>query len=158
MPWDTGNKPGQRRHSLTLYQVQRWGIWGTQGPGIYQTLFLVPPPSPALLTKAPLTQHPPPPPPSSSRLPTCLEKAHRASCGYDCPVRRQAVGLIFTCTCFRHSAPVRTTACSGSNSWVEPIVWFCCCFSVIISFSLTFLTLFFVLLEQWFSKWGAGPS
>lgn len=31
---ETGYHRRQRRHLLTLYQVQCWGIWGTEGPGI----------------------------------------------------------------------------------------------------------------------------
>lgn len=53
---ETGYYRGQRRHLLTLYQVQRWGIWGTEGPGICQSVFLVLLLSPTQTTKAPLRQ------------------------------------------------------------------------------------------------------
>lgn len=61
---------GQRRHLLTLYQVQHWGIWGTEGPGIFQSVFLVLLLSPTQTTKAPLRE----PPFFFS------EQAHKASC------------------------------------------------------------------------------
>lgn len=32
---ETGYYGRQRRHLLMLYQVQRWGIWATEGPGIW---------------------------------------------------------------------------------------------------------------------------
>lgn len=66
---ETGYYGGQRRHLLTLYQMQRWGIWGTEGPGICQSVFLVLLLSPTQTTKAPLRQ-----PPFLS------EQAHKASC------------------------------------------------------------------------------
>lgn len=58
---ETGYYRRQRRHLLTLYQVQRWGIWGTEGPGICQSVFLVLLLSPTQITKAPLRQPLPPP-------------------------------------------------------------------------------------------------
>lgn len=36
-----GNWGGQRQYLLKLYREQSWGIWGTGGPGICQSVFRV---------------------------------------------------------------------------------------------------------------------
>lgn len=83
---------GQRRHLLTLYQVQHWGIWGTEGPGIFQSVFLVLLLSPTQTTKAPLRE----PPFFSLNKHTKLPVL-----GCNCPVLRKALLVVFLCTCFK---------------------------------------------------------
>lgn len=77
---------------VDIVSMYQWGIWGTERPGICQSVFLVLLLSPTQTTKAPLRQ--PPlffPLDKHTKLPVL---------GCNCPVLRQPLLVALLCTCF----------------------------------------------------------
>lgn len=93
----------QRRHVLTLYQVQCWGIWGTEGPGIL-SVFLV---LPSSNNKSPIE--------TGSPFFFFSQNKHTKlpvlAC--NCPRLREPHVAVLWCTCLRH----KLLCCAGKTTF-----------------------------------------